>query len=213
MQNNTSYLRGTYEDGQNKLKLYKFASNNNVVGIAQLNNQIEQDETISSELEKLNTSGTKLTREIKIIPINDTLLYIEPIYQVLLNASNDTPTLKKVIVASGNRVAIGDNLKQALENLFTSEAVDINVLDLNDISGIIDTIIQENDTLTESMNNNDMEQFGKNINELRDLINQLKKKKKKEKEEAKNDTTNTVVNNTVTNSIFSSYNEVVNTTR
>ena len=121
--------------------------------------------------------------------------------------------MKKVIVASGNRVAIGDNLKQALENLFTSEAVDINVLDLNDISGIIDTIIQENDTLTESMNNNDMEQFGKNINELRDLINQLKTAREKEKEEAKNDTTNTVVNNTVTNSIFSSYNEVVNTTR
>ena len=212
-QNITSYLLGTYEDGQNKLKLYKFASNNNVVGIAQLNNQIEQDETISSELEKLNTSGTKLTREIKIIPINDTLLYIEPIYQVLLNASNDTPTLKKVIVASGNRVAIGDNLKQALENLFSSEAVDINVLDLNDMSGIIDTIIQENDILTESMNNNDMEQFGKNINELRDLINQLKTAREKEKEEAKNDTTNTIVNNTVTNSIFSSYNEVVNTTR
>ena len=89
----------------------------------------------------------------------------------------------------------------------------INVLDLNDISGIIDTIIQENDTLTESMNNNDMEQFGKNINELRDLINQLKTAREKEKEEAKNDTTNTIVNNTVTNSIFSSYNEVVNTTR
>ena len=63
------------------------------------------------------------------------------------------------------------------------------------------------------MNNNDMEQFGKNINELRDLINQLKTAREKEKEEAKNDTTNTVVNNTVTNSIFSSYNEVVNTTR
>ena len=60
-QNITSYLIGTYENGNNKLKLYKFASNNNVVGIAQLNNQIEQDETIASELEKLNTSGTKLT--------------------------------------------------------------------------------------------------------------------------------------------------------
>ena len=129
------------------------------------------------------------------------------------DGTGTTTNSVKVIVASGNRVAIGDNLKQALENLFTSEAVDINVLDLNDISGIIDTIIQENDTLTESMNNNDMEQFGRNINELRDLINQLKTAREKEKEEAKNDTTNTIVNNTVTNSIFSSYNEVVNTTR
>ena len=213
-QNITSYLVGTYEDGHNRLKLFKFASNNNVVGISQLNNQIEQDETISSELEKLNTSGTKLMREIKIVPINNTLLYIEPIYQVLLNVSNDTPVLRKVIVASGNRVAIGDNLNQALTNLFTSEAVDINVLDLNDMSGIIDTIIQENDTLTESMNNNDMEQFGKNINKLRDLIGQLKTAREKEKEE---ESKNTIVNNTTnqngTNSIFSNYNEVVNNAR
>ena len=213
-QNITSYLVGTCENGNNKLKLYKFASNNNVVGIAQLNNQIEQDETIASELEKLNTSGTKLTREIKIVPINDTLLYIEPIYQVLLNVSNDTPVLKKVIVASGNRVAIGDNLSQALANLFTSEAVDINVLDLNDMSGIIDTIIQQNDNLTESMSSNDMEQFGKNVDKLRDLINQLKTAREKEKEEeAKNEIANNTTNTTETNSIFSSTNEVSNNVR
>ena len=213
-QNITSYLVGTYEDGENKLKLFKFASNNNVVGISQLNNQIEQDETIASELEKLNTSGTKLTREIKIVPINNTLLYIEPIYQVLLNVSNDTPVLKKVIVASGNRVAIGDNLNQALTNLFTSEAVDINVLDLNDMSGIIDTIIQENDTLTESMNNNDMEQFGKNIDKLRELIVQLKSAREKEKEaESKNEIINNTTSASETNSIFSNYNEVVNNAR
>ena len=212
-QNITSYLVGTYENGKNNLKLYKFSSNNNVVGIAQLNNQIEQDETIASELEKLNTSGTKLTREIKIVPINDTLLYIEPIYQVLLNVSNDTPVLKKVIVASGNRVAIGDNLSQALANLFTSEAVDINVLDLNDMSGIIDTIIQQNDSLTESMSSNDMEQFGKNVDKLRDLINQLKNAREMEKEEARNEHVNNTTNTTETNSIFSSNNEIANSVR
>ena len=71
----------------------------------QLDNLIEQDEKISQELKLLNTTGTKIEKHIIVIPINNTLLYVEPIYQVMLNESQ-VPILKKVIVASGNKVAI-----------------------------------------------------------------------------------------------------------
>ena len=40
------------------------------------------------------------------IPINNTILYVEPIYQVSLNETKSIPTLKKVVVACGNKVAI-----------------------------------------------------------------------------------------------------------
>ena len=64
------------------------------------------------------------------------------------------------------------------------------------------------------MNNNDMEQFGKNIDKLRDLIGQLKTAREKEKEEeSKNTIVNNTTNQTGTNSIFSNYNEVVNNAR
>ena len=65
----------------------------------QINSQIEQDETISSELATLEVAGTKLIKNIIIVPINNTLLYVEPVYQVRLNES-EIPVLKKVIVAS-----------------------------------------------------------------------------------------------------------------
>ena len=60
-----------------------------------------------------------------IVPVNKSLLYIEPVYQVMLNES-EIPVLKKVIVASGNTVAIGDTLEAALVNLFS----DANSVDL-----------------------------------------------------------------------------------
>ena len=75
----------------------------------QLDKQIEQDEVISNELELLNVTGTKLTKQMLVVPIENTLLYVEPIYQTMLNES-EVPLLKKVVVASGNKVAIGDNL-------------------------------------------------------------------------------------------------------
>ena len=119
-QNITAYLVGRVDSsGKQYLSLYKFNSASNVVGIMQLNNQIEQDTTISDELSAINTTGTRLTREMIIVPINNSLLYVEPVYQEMLNGKSEIPILKKVIVASGNTVAIGDNLKSAIDNLFS----------------------------------------------------------------------------------------------
>ena len=101
-QNITSYLVGTVRNGKLNLGLYKFNSESNVVGMMQLNNQIEQDATITKQLEEINTSGTKLIKDMKIIPIDNTLLYVQPIYQVMLNEDSEIPVLKKVIVGSGN---------------------------------------------------------------------------------------------------------------
>ena len=42
----------------------------------------------------------------------------------MLNDESQIPLLKKVVVASGNKVAIGDNLKEALDNNITCKIVD-----------------------------------------------------------------------------------------
>ncbi|MCI8636846.1 MAG: COG1615 family transporter [Clostridia bacterium] len=131
-QNIISYIVGTTNKGTNQLKLYKFSADSNIVGPMQLDKQIEEDDVISSELEALNTTGTKLTKQMIIVPIDNTLLYVEPIYQTMLNES-EVPVLKKVIVASGNKVAIGDTLTKALENLLSTYAVDIEIENTDDV--------------------------------------------------------------------------------
>lgn len=178
-QNIISYLVGTSNGDGNKLKLYKFSADSNIVGPMQLDKQVEEDEVISAELEQLNVTGTKLTKQMLIVPIENTLLYIEPIYQTMLNeAEVPIPTLKKVVVASGNKVAIGDTLVQALENLLSKEAGNIEVENTEDINGLIDAIIKANKNLTESNANNDWEMMGKDVKKLQELIKSLEEVKK-----------------------------------
>ena len=182
-QNITSYLVGKVKDGKSRLSLYKINSESNVAGIMQLNNQIEQDTTITKELEDLNTSGTRLIKDMVIVPIDNTILYVEPIYQVMLNADSQIPILKKVIVASGNSVAIGDTLTKALTNLFSDDnSVDLEFINVEDISALVDSVIKANNNLKESLDANDFEMIGKDISSLQTIINQLETARKNELE-------------------------------
>lgn len=174
-----SYLVGSNSNGNNELKLYKFSADSNIVGPMQLDKQLEEDEAISSELKSLNVTGTKLTKQMIAVPINNTILYVEPIYQTMLNES-EVPVLKKVVVASGNKVAIGDNLTKALENLLSKYAVDIEVENTDDVEGLIEAIIKANKNLTQSNENNDWEMMGKDIKKVQELIDSLEKVKEKE---------------------------------
>ena len=141
----------------------------------QLEQQIEQDDAISAQIESLNTTGTRVTKEMISVPINNTLLYVVPVYQELLNdPNNNIPTVKKVIVSSGNKIAIGNNFSEALQNLLSKEAVNIEVENTDNIDGLIDSIIKANDNLTESTENNDWEMIGTDIRRLQGLINSLK---------------------------------------
>ncbi len=197
-QNIISYLVGTVNGTENQLVINKFSEDSNILSPIQLNNQIAEDETISAELDLLNQSGTKITKEMLIVPIDNTLIYIEPIYQTMLNES-DIPVLKKVIVASGNKVAIGDNLAEALQSLLSTEAVDLEIENTDDIDGLIDAIIKANNNLEESTSNNDWDLMGQDIERLQELIESLEQLQiDLEKEENNTDVleTDTVVDST-----------------
>lgn len=199
-QNLISYLVGTTEGNTNKLKLYKFTQDSNILGPMQLDNQIEQDELISSEIKALNTTGTKVTKDMVVVPVNNTLLYVESIYQTMLNEESKIPMLKKVVVASGNKVAIGDNLNVALKNLLSKEASNIEVENTDDIDGLIEAIVKANKNLSESTNNKDWELMGSDIKKLQSLIDSLeieKEKEDKKKAETKNEVNE--VNNVIEN--------------
>ena len=188
-QNIISYMVGSYEGSNGVLKMYKFSSDSSVLGSMQLDKQIEQDETISAELKALNVTGTKVTKQMIIVPIENTLLYVEPIYQTMLNES-DIPMLKKVIVASGNKVAIGDNLSKALNNLLSQYAVAIDVENTDDIDGLIDAIIKANNNLSESNRSNNWEQMGSDVKKLQELINSLQQLREEEAKKATENNTN-----------------------
>lgn len=200
-QNLISYLVGVNQNGNNKLTLYKYSQDSNVIGPMQLDKQIEEDEAIASELSTINVSGTKITKKMIVVPIENTILYVEPVYQTMLNEKSDIPVLKKVIVSSGNKVAIGDNLNLALQKLLSQYAVDIEVENTDDIQGLIEAIIKANNNLTQSNENQNWEMMGKDIQKLQTLINSLeemenKEEKKKQNSNSTENTVNTIETNT-----------------
>ena len=172
-QNIVSYLVGTYDkDNKGKLTLYKYKSGSNVIGPNQLDTQMEEDEKLSKEIESVNVTGTKITRNMIIVPINNSLLYIEPIYQVMLNETQE-PRLKKVVVASGTKLAIGGDLKEALTNLLSQYAVNIEIENTETVEDLVKAIIKANNNLKESSKNNDWELIGKDLEKFQSLINEL----------------------------------------
>lgn len=202
-QNITAYLVGSCDgDGNNVLKLYNYNTDSNILGPMQLDTQIEQDETISSEINALNVTGTKIIKDMIIVPIDNCLLYIEPIYQQYVNESNSLPTLKKVIVASGSKVAIGDTFTEALNNLVSKNAVEIEVENTDSIEELVQAIIKANNNLKESTQINDWEMIGKDTKKLQELINKLQEVKEeldKKNEEAK------VANEVLTNEVANNF--------
>ncbi len=186
---------GTIDQGENKLHLRTFKSDTSILGPTQLDAQITLDEEIQKEIDSLNVTGAKVTKEMIVVPVGNTVIYIEPIYQTLINESN-LPVLKKVIVASGNKLTIGNNLQEALEQLISQSAVSIDVNTTEDLYGILDSIIKANGNLSESLKSNNWELMGSDIQKLQELINSLERQLEEEKKEKKN-TTNEIGNNTV----------------
>ena len=200
-QNIVSYLVGTDNNGKLILKFFIYASGSNIIGPEQLDKEIEQDETISAEIKSVNVTGTKITKNLIIVPINNALLYVEPIYQHQLNEKNSIPLLKKVIVASGNKVAIGDNIEEALENIVSQSAVNIKVENTDTLEDLINTIINANKNLKESTKSRDFEMIGKDISKLQNLIdeleNQTKESNKKDEEELEEEILENTIENVV----------------
>ncbi len=210
-QNMISYMVGTYENGEAKLTLYEFPSDSNVLGPMQVETQINQDGTISTDIASLSVSGTRITRNLIAVPINNTILYVEPVYQQLLNETTEQkPTLKRVVVASGNKIAIGNTVDEALTNLMSQSAGNIEITDPDNIDDLINEIIKANGNVKNSSSNNDWKLFGEDMQTLTGLIDQL--------ENAVNDQeTNTTSNETEVqngvsnNEVFSNdVNETVN---
>jgi uncharacterized membrane protein (UPF0182 family) len=79
--------------------------------------QIGQTTEISQDFSLWSNAGSKYSRgNLFVIPIKDSLLYVEPIYLEAANAA--IPEVKRVVVVYGDQIAYKSTLGDALEELF-----------------------------------------------------------------------------------------------
>ncbi|MBR2619720.1 MAG: UPF0182 family protein, partial [Firmicutes bacterium] len=97
--------------------LYQMPKSKTVYGPMQVEAQIDQNTEISKEFSLWNSSGSTYSRgNLFIVPIEDSLLYIEPVYLEATNSS--IPEVKRVIVVYGDRIAYEATLADALNSMF-----------------------------------------------------------------------------------------------
>ncbi|MDR0853223.1 MAG: UPF0182 family protein [Clostridiales Family XIII bacterium] len=117
--NNMTSLLVARNDGENygKLVLYQFPKGKIVMGPSQVDAQIAQDATISKDFSLWENSGSTYSRgNMFVIPIENSIMYVEPIY---LKASNSSmPEVKRVIIYYNDKIAYETTLAEALDAMF-----------------------------------------------------------------------------------------------
>ena len=178
-------------DGEHygELVLYKLPKNKVTYGPMQIEAQIDQNTEISKEFSLWNSAGSDYSRgNMFVIPIEDSLLYVEPVYLEATNSS--IPEVKRVIVAYGDKIAYKPTLAEALNELFGEGSGD--QYSGGDISGsggksdggkedkvltqseIIKKAQDAYDDAQAAMKKGDWAEYGKQMDELEKYLKELK---------------------------------------
>jgi uncharacterized membrane protein (UPF0182 family) len=105
-------------DEYGELEVFVMPRDRQVDGPAIVNARINQDPDVSSLITLLSRAGSEVRLgNLVIIPIEQSLIYIRPLY-VQATGANAVPELSKVIVAFGGRIEIRDTLQEALVAVF-----------------------------------------------------------------------------------------------
>lgn len=176
-------------DGENygQLVLYKLPKSKVTYGPMQIEAQIDQSTEISKEFSLWNSAGSDYSRgNMFVIPIEDSLLYVEPVYLEATNSS--IPEVKRVIVAYDDQIAYEATLAEALDKLFGEGSGD-KYSGADNASSSDDGGAKKPETLTQAeliekaqkayddaqaaMKKGDWAEYGKHMDELEDYLNKL----------------------------------------
>jgi uncharacterized protein len=109
-------------DGEHygRLRVFQFPKQKVVFGPRQIVARINQDQAIAPQITLWNQQGSEVLQgTLLVIPIEESLLYIRPLY--LRSAGGRIPELKRVIVAHQNQIVMEETLDRALDRLFPAE--------------------------------------------------------------------------------------------
>ncbi len=108
------------------LVVYELPKQELIFGPIQVEGRIDQEPDISQQFSLWDQRGSSIIRgNLLVIPINQSFLYVEPIY--LQSETSALPELKRVIVASDTRIAMDTTLDGALAALLDASPSKITV--------------------------------------------------------------------------------------
>ncbi len=102
-----------------RMLFYELPKDKLIFGPNQISAMIDQSTTISQQLTLWDQKGSHVIRgTLIVIPIENSFLYVVPLF--LQAEGTNFPQLKRVIVATGNKVVMEPSLDEALSSLFAT---------------------------------------------------------------------------------------------
>ena len=188
LQNLTALLTARNDiENYGELKLYRMPKDRNIDGPMQIESKIDSDPDISKDLSLWGDRGSSVIRgNVLVIPIENSILYVEPLYiRGSANTNQSLPLVKRVIVAYRDKVVMEDTLQLALERLFgkdTSVPKDPieespGVENPNELDQTIKELIQRAakayDNAKSASQAGNWAEYGRYINELESILSRL----------------------------------------
>lgn len=170
-------------DGENygKLAAYRFPKQQLVFGPKQITARITQDPEISRQLTLWNQRGSRVIfGMLMVIPIKESLIYVQPLY--LRAETGKIPELRRVIVASDNRIAMQETLDKSLASLFGDELKPKNETKPSgneptnaptDATALLEQARRQYATALEAQKTGDWAKYGEEIKRLGETLEKL----------------------------------------
>lgn len=110
-------------DAYGQMVVYNMPKDKNVYGPLQIENKIDNDPVISRDMSLWKQGGSTVIRgNLIVIPIEQSLLYVEPVYITSQNQAS-LPEVKRVIVGYGDTIVMEPTVEEALNKLFGTDYV------------------------------------------------------------------------------------------
>lgn len=184
--NMVSWLAAS-NDGEDygKLVIYKFPKQKLVYGPMQIEKRIDQNTEISKELTLFDQQGSSVIRgNLLTIPIEKSMLFVEPIYIQATGEDNNLPEVKRVIVAYGNKIVMEETLEKGLNQIFKipkGNQQEEQFQEKEQEKGVPkgtnqELIFQANDLFEKALGaqrQGNWAQYGEYLKQLQEILNQL----------------------------------------
>jgi uncharacterized membrane protein (UPF0182 family) len=167
-----------------KMIEYQFPKDKLIFGPLQIESRIDQNSEISQLFTLWSQSGSQIIRgNLLVIPVKDSLVYVEPVY--LVSANSQLPELKIIIVAYQDKLVYAATLDGALGQMFgtaaaspaaaatTGQAPVAALPSLENISKLVQQALADYNDATKKLRDGDFAGYGQLINRLKTVLDQL----------------------------------------
>jgi uncharacterized membrane protein (UPF0182 family) len=166
-----AWLAARCDEEYGELRLYEFPKGQLIYGPMQIEARIDQDPEISKLFTLWGQVGSKVIRgNLLVIPIENSILYIEPVYLRAVNAQ--IPELRGVIVVYRDVLAMRPTLNESLIAVF-GEEVKEEVVEEEGIQELVNLLVEIYNEALEEAKAGNFSGFGESIEKLGDVISKL----------------------------------------